>query len=72
MKKNIGILLAMAAMMGDTMNPNRPRFYESENEPVKKPCPAGCKEYSFYGHTVYALNENRARKKCKRLAGIKA
>jgi hypothetical protein len=70
MKKNIAILLAIASMMGETMNPNRPRFYEPENKPVKKPCPAGCKEFTYYGHTVYALNEARAIKKCKKLAGI--
>ncbi|MEB0262907.1 hypothetical protein [Mucilaginibacter sp. 10I4] len=70
MKREIGILLAMAGMFG-TMNQNQPRYYNPDDDkPVKKIIPKGCKEFTYYGHTVYALNEARAIKKCKKMAGI--
>ena len=72
--KGKGILMAALAMaaMGGMMSTNTCRDYDPEDtEPVKKPIPAGCKEYTFYGVTVVAINENSARKKCKRKAGIK-
>jgi hypothetical protein len=69
--KHMGLLLALAGMSG-MMNHNQPRYYEPDEDkkPVKRPIPAGCKEFTYYGHTVYALNEARAIKKCKKLAGI--
>lgn len=79
MKSNLKSILAltsvMAAMGGltGTMNGKQGREYDpkEDNIPKKKVIPNGCKEYSFYGHTVIAINENSAIKKCKKLAGIK-
>lgn len=70
-KHAIGILLLLAATMPTAGSKNGARIFDlNDSPPPKKPIiPKGCKEYTFYGHTVIALNENRARKKCKKLAG---
>lgn len=63
-------LLAMALMMAETCNNHGNYFDPDESEPVNKPIPAGCKEYTFYGHTVIASNEKNAIRKCKKLSGL--
>jgi hypothetical protein len=72
MKARMMMLMAVS-MAGMTGNSRNTRFSEAEilnSEPVKKPIPNGCKEYTFYGHTVVALNEKSAIKKCKKLADL--
>lgn len=74
MKRDLQIL-SMLALFGALDEPvvggGKPsQFDPSDTEQPKRVIPAGCKEYSFYGHTVIALNEKTARRKCKKLAGI--
>lgn len=77
MKGNKSALLALAMFAGlaqVAMTGNSRNYVFEEDEPAtpkKKPIPNGCKEYTFYGVTVVALNEASAIKKCKKKAGVK-
>jgi hypothetical protein len=65
--KSLALMAMFAAMSITSKNQGRP-FELEDIEPPKKVIPNGCKEYSFYGHTVIAINEQSAIKKCKKLA----
>lgn len=71
MSNKFSMLAAFAAVAMMTDTRDRGRYFNPEDiEPKKKPIPAGCKEYTFYGYTVVASNEKMAIKKCQKLAGI--
>lgn len=68
-KRNSLTMMALFAGLGmSSMNEKQGRYFDPEDiEPKKKPIPKGCKEYTFCGVTVIALNEKSARKKIEKI-----
>lgn len=72
--KNAMLMALMLSSMGGMTGSGSNSPFDFDDEPIqpkKKPIPNGCKEYTFYGVTVVAINEASAIKKCKKKAGIK-
>jgi len=59
--------LMFCAMLGGGVHPSS-RKIAVEKKDIKKPIPKGCREYSFFGVTVIALNERTAIRKCQKKA----
>jgi hypothetical protein len=63
--KNVAILYALAAMSmsSKVQGGNDGSFGHGIPDEPKRVIPNGCKEYKFYGITVVATSEKKARKK---------
>lgn len=75
MKKNIGMLLGLAAMSMSMVNSSTKGHNDGSyghGVPDEKPeiIPNGCQKYTFYGHTVIAISKKSAKKKCAKLAKL--
>jgi len=61
-KKALSALI-VSAMLG--VHPSSRKIAVAKKD-IKKPVPKGCREYSFFGVTVIALNEKSAIRKCQK------
>lgn len=66
-QKTMAALLSIAAMTTHMSQPfSTPNVFIDIPKDPKKVIPNGCKEYTFHGITVIAMNEKSARKKAIR------
>lgn len=66
--KSILALFAMGMMVDTAMTQNDGNYRHCIPKYKPKIIPRGCKEFTFYGVTVVAINEKTAKKKCKKLS----
>lgn len=70
--KSLGLMYAMAAMMGGGLIADRSSVDASkvDGKPKEPPKPNGLKKFNIDGVEVWAINEKNARRKAAKLGGI--